>query len=114
MSPAIGNGLVLGTIRLHTRSMPATPAERIRSHLCVYSFLPPPDECRRLREAARLTQQEVADAVRVSRPTITSWEAGLRRPSVTKARRWLSALDALREAENRTTHTDTDEPKEDA
>jgi len=42
--------------------------------------LPPPEERARLRKAARLTQQQVADALQVKRETIWTWEKGRTEP----------------------------------
>ncbi|MFG1669798.1 helix-turn-helix domain-containing protein [Streptomyces sp. Y7] len=42
--------------------------------------LPPPEERRRLREAASLTQAQVAERVGVSRETVRAWESGRTTP----------------------------------
>ncbi|WAZ23615.1 helix-turn-helix domain-containing protein [Streptomyces cinnabarinus] len=42
--------------------------------------LPPPKECRRLREAQSLTQAQVAERVGVTRETVRSWETGRTTP----------------------------------
>ncbi|MCZ9345260.1 helix-turn-helix domain-containing protein, partial [Streptomyces sp. TRM76130] len=42
--------------------------------------LPPPKACRRLREAASLTQAQIAARVGVTRETVRSWETGRTTP----------------------------------
>ena len=56
-------------------------------------LLPPPQECRRLREAAGLTQDEVAAALRSSRETVNSWEAGRSRPRPPRLQAYRRLLD---------------------
>jgi len=40
-----------------------------------------PEEIRRLRRAADLTQEELADRVGVARQTVIAWEQGVHEPS---------------------------------
>lgn len=40
------------------------------------------DEIRRLRKGLKLSQAELAEALHVSQPTITSWENGIRKPDI--------------------------------
>lgn len=54
--------------------------------------LPPPDERRRLREAFQVTQQELADALTVSRRTIHAWETGNGNPTGTNRERYAEIL----------------------
>ncbi|KIF05088.1 hypothetical protein PL81_15050, partial [Streptomyces sp. RSD-27] len=42
--------------------------------------LPAPDERKRLREAAGLSQDQIAKALSVRRETVTSWETGRTAP----------------------------------
>ncbi|MGV9707450.1 helix-turn-helix transcriptional regulator [Streptomyces sp. NPDC003483] len=65
--------------------------------------LPSPDERRDLREAAGLSQQELADAVGVSRPTVGHWEAGIRTPRGAVLDRAVEAYRVLREVAEPTT-----------
>jgi transcriptional regulator with XRE-family HTH domain len=58
--------------------------------------LPEPALRRLLRERAGLSQQQVADALGVSRPAVTRWENGIREPRGTTRRlAYLSLLDRL-------------------
>jgi len=60
--------------------------------------LAPPGMRRMLREQAGLTQDELAQAIGVTRAAISRWEAGTRQPSRRVVDRYLDALDRLREA----------------
>lgn len=73
-------------------------AERIRSRLQLRRGLPPPQERRELRTATGLTQQELADAVGVTRAAISQWEKGVRTPRGALLDRYVDALNAMREA----------------
>lgn len=73
-------------------------ADYIRSRLGVRLELPQPDERRALREQAGLTQQEMADAIGVTRAAISQWEAGTRTPRGPLLDRYVEAIRALREA----------------
>jgi transcriptional regulator with XRE-family HTH domain len=50
----------------------------------------------KLREAARLSQADVARAIGVSPSTVSRWEAGERLPRGKAARRYAEFLNALR------------------
>lgn len=80
--------------------MPTTTvADQIRARLQVRQDLQSPDQRRALREAAGLTQQELADIVGVTRNTISSYELGTRTPQAGRAReRYAAALRAISEA----------------
>ncbi|WCD86388.1 hypothetical protein KPP03845_102734 [Streptomyces xanthophaeus] len=78
--------------------MTATVAERVRSRLHVRRGLPEPNERRALRAAAGLTQQELADAIGVSRQAVSYWEAGLRTPRGKFLDAYTEAIAALRDA----------------
>ncbi|MFD8948544.1 helix-turn-helix domain-containing protein [Streptomyces sp. NPDC059979] len=73
-------------------------AERIRSRLQVRRGLPPPQERRELRTSTGLTQQELADAVGVTRAAVSQWEKGVRTPRGSLLDRYIEALNAMREA----------------
>jgi len=61
--------------------------------------LPEPAELRSLREAAGLSQQQLADALGVTRAAISHWETGTRSPRRGEMRhRYMSAVRVLREA----------------
>lgn len=76
--------------------MPATPAERIRSRLRVLDGLPQPDERRRLREDAGLSQQDIADAVGSTRAAVGHWETGFRSPRGRLLANYVDVLRVLR------------------
>uniref|UniRef100_UPI00131E802A helix-turn-helix transcriptional regulator n=1 Tax=Streptomyces sp. NRRL S-1448 TaxID=1463883 RepID=UPI00131E802A len=59
--------------------------------------LPEPAERKRLREAAGLSQDQVATALSVRRETITSWEAGRTEPRQPKRAAYLRLLEGLAE-----------------
>ena len=57
--------------------------------------LPQPAIRRLLRERARLSQREVAQALGVDPPTVSRWESGSRTPSGRFLERYLELLDRL-------------------
>lgn len=63
------------------------------------SPIPPPKERRRLREAASLTQAQVATRVGVSRETVRSWETGRTTPRGRKREAYAKLLISLGEEE---------------
>lgn len=78
--------------------MQITVTDSVRSRLRVRSDLPPPKERVGLRRAAELTQQELADAIGVTRAALSLWELGRRTPRGQLLDRYVEALRALREA----------------
>jgi transcriptional regulator with XRE-family HTH domain len=78
--------------------MTATVAEKIRSRLRVRLDLQNPAQRRALREAAGLTQQELADAIGVTRNAISNYELGIRTPQGAVRDRYAEALRTLSEA----------------
>ncbi|MFH9225935.1 helix-turn-helix transcriptional regulator [Streptomyces lydicus] len=78
--------------------MTATVAEEIRSRLQVRTDLPCPEQRRALRTSAGLSQQELADAVGVTRQAVSHWESGIRTPRGAVLDRYIDAIRALREA----------------
>jgi transcriptional regulator with XRE-family HTH domain len=78
--------------------MNATPADVIRSRLKLRHDLPPPERCKELREAAGLSQQDIADAVGVTRQAVGHWETGFRRPGGPALGRYMEALRVLEDA----------------
>ncbi|KUN03945.1 hypothetical protein AQI95_21130 [Streptomyces yokosukanensis] len=77
--------------------MTATVAEKIRSRLQVRRDLPMPEERRAIREAADLSQQELADAIGVTRQAVSHWEAGIRTPRGIFLDRYIDAIRAMRD-----------------
>ena len=75
-----------------------TVAERIRSRLQVRNDLPPPSERRALRQAAGLSQKEMADAIGVTRAAVSHWESGARTPRGKFLDRYAEAVRVLRSA----------------
>lgn len=57
--------------------------------------LPPPAVCRLLREAAGLTQDDIAIAVGVNRETVARWELGTRAPEELNRKNYREVLDFL-------------------
>lgn len=72
--------------------------ERVKARIDVHAALPEPAERRALREAAGLTQQELATAIGVDRTAIAHWESGRRNPDGKRLDAYLEALRALRGA----------------
>jgi DNA-binding XRE family transcriptional regulator len=58
-------------------------------------MLPSPEECRRIRRDARISQRELANAVGVTRFAIAKYEAGQRRPRGPRLVRYFEALERL-------------------
>ncbi|MFV5998347.1 telomere-associated protein Tap [Streptomyces sp. NPDC056231] len=61
------------------------------------SPLPPPAERERLRKAHGLTQDQVAKALRVRRPTVVSWESGKTEPRPPQREAYARLLEKLAE-----------------
>ncbi|MFJ3203690.1 telomere-associated protein Tap [Streptomyces sp. NPDC086989] len=57
--------------------------------------LPHPDERKRLREAAGLSQEQIAKALSVRRETVTSWETGRTAPRAPKRAAYARLLEGL-------------------
>lgn len=76
--------------------MSDTPADVIRARLQVRRNLPQPAQCRALRVAAGLSQQDMAEAVGVTRAAVSHWENGARRPRGQVLARYTEAIGALR------------------
>ncbi|MFB7652253.1 MULTISPECIES: helix-turn-helix domain-containing protein [unclassified Streptomyces] len=62
--------------------------------------LPPPKARRRLREAASLTQAQLADRMGVTRATVRTWESGRTTPRGRKREAYAELLKALAEEES--------------
>jgi DNA-binding transcriptional regulator YiaG len=77
--------------------MTATVAEKIRFRLRVRRDLPDPAARREIREAAELSQQELADAIGVTRQAVSHWEAGIRTPKGILLDRYIEAIRAMQD-----------------
>ncbi|MFJ9536635.1 helix-turn-helix transcriptional regulator [Streptomyces sp. NPDC101225] len=78
--------------------MQSTVADKIRSRKRVRRSIPAPAERRQIREDAKLTQAEVADAVGVTPQAVALWESGRRTPRGQLFDRYAEALTAMRES----------------
>lgn len=78
--------------------MQSTVADEIRSRLGIRCNLPDPAECREAREAAGMSQQEIAQIVGVSKQAVSHWEAGIRTPRGALLYRYAEAVRALQGA----------------
>jgi DNA-binding transcriptional regulator YiaG len=59
------------------------------------SLLPSPARCRAIREKASLSQEDLARLLGVSRPALTRWESGQRKPFGDNCVRYLSVLERI-------------------
>ncbi|MEV7238646.1 helix-turn-helix domain-containing protein [Streptomyces sp. NPDC051020] len=71
--------------------------EAIDALIASASPLPPPAERERLRKAHGLTQDQVAKALRVRRPTVVSWESGKTEPRPPQREAYARLLEKLAE-----------------
>lgn len=80
--------------------MAVTIADAVRFELGIHRDLPSPAERRRLREAAGMSQQKLAEIIGVTRQAVCQYESGKRgKPRNPLVRqRYVEALRALREA----------------
>jgi DNA-binding transcriptional regulator YiaG len=60
--------------------------------------LPPPAIARAIRDAAGVSQQQVADELGINRVSLARWELGTRSPRGALRLRYIELLDALRDA----------------
>jgi DNA-binding XRE family transcriptional regulator len=82
---------------VHTDGEMNDPLDQLLAEARMRRSLPEPPLRRLLRERAGLSQQEVADAIGVSRPAVTRWENGLRLPRTVARARYAELLERLRE-----------------
>jgi DNA-binding transcriptional regulator YiaG len=73
-------------------------ALRVRARLLLHRDLPAPEERRAIRQAAGLSQGELAQAIGVTRQAISNWESGVRTPQGTFLERYVTAIRTLRES----------------
>ena len=59
--------------------------------------LPPPDERQRIREAAGASRQLVGDEVGVTAESVRNWELGRRHPTGVHLKRYIAALEIMRD-----------------
>ncbi|MDJ0465913.1 helix-turn-helix domain-containing protein [Streptomyces sp. H27-C3] len=71
--------------------------EAVDALIAGQSPLPPPAQRERLRKAHGLTQDQVAKALKVRRPTIVSWESGKTEPRPPQREAYARLLDQLAE-----------------
>jgi HTH-type transcriptional regulator/antitoxin MqsA len=74
-----------------TPSLPEELTAKIRAR----RDLPSPSSRRQIRQAAGLTQMDIARAIGVCRPVVARWESGERRPNAEHAQRYLELLDSI-------------------
>lgn len=60
--------------------------------------LPPPAVARAIRDAAGVSQRQVADELGINRVSVARWELGARTPRGELRLRYVDLLDELREA----------------
>jgi DNA-binding transcriptional regulator YiaG len=73
----------------------ALPTESTPVRLATVRRLAATGEARRIRQAANLSQSEIAAEVRVHEATVSQWESGKQRPRGDAALRYLDVLEAL-------------------
>ena len=76
----------------------ATRQEELLERVAAVAGLPRPRDRRRIREAAGVSQSDVAAALGVSTMTVNRWERGLIRPRGQKAVEYTKLLEALDDA----------------
>lgn len=57
--------------------------------------LPTPTACRAIREAARVSQADVARTLGVARETVYRWENGIREPRGSRLRDYVALLEMM-------------------
>ena len=70
----------------------------LEQHLAARVALPPPTECRLLREEAGISQVVLGSEIGVTGTCVGLWEAGLRRPRGDHVIQYARALRILRDA----------------
>ncbi|MEU0253274.1 helix-turn-helix transcriptional regulator [Streptomyces sp. NPDC006184] len=73
-------------------------ALRVTARLLLRQDLPAPEERRAIRQAAGLSQGELAEAIGVTRQAISNWESGARTPKGSHLERYVTAIRTLRSA----------------
>jgi DNA-binding transcriptional regulator YiaG len=57
--------------------------------------LPAPAVCRAIREAARVSQADVAATLGVARETVYRWESGIREPRGVRLQKYVALLEMM-------------------
>jgi DNA-binding transcriptional regulator YiaG len=70
---------------------------KLQEKLRARRALPPPEECRAIRERAGATQEDLADAIGTHRECVSRWERGVRRPRGRLLFDYLAVLNELRD-----------------
>lgn len=73
------------------------PVSALIEHVRAARRLPPPAVARAIRDAANVSQQQIADELGVNRVTIARWELGTRSPRGELRLRYIELLEQLRE-----------------
>lgn len=71
---------------------------RIRTRMLLQRDLLSPEQRRALREAAGLSQDDIAEACGATRQAVSHWENGTRTPTGEYLEKYVSVLRTLREA----------------
>jgi DNA-binding transcriptional regulator YiaG len=82
--------IVLGTMTAQTKTTTGSVEKLIDARIATRT-----GGARKLREQAGLSQEEIADAIGVTRACVSRWEAGARRPTGDAAQRYAQLLDLL-------------------
>ncbi|MFC3736487.1 helix-turn-helix domain-containing protein [Paractinoplanes deccanensis] len=69
----------------------------LRDQLRIARNLPPPEECRRIREAAGVSVEQLASSVPVQAATLRRWERRERQPQFRHRVAWSQRIAELRE-----------------
>jgi DNA-binding transcriptional regulator YiaG len=72
-----------------------TAVDALLEQAAAPDVLPAPAERKRLREAASLSQEQIAQALNVRRETVTGWESGRTEPRPRKRAAYIRLLDGL-------------------
>ncbi|MEU6324864.1 helix-turn-helix domain-containing protein [Streptomyces sp. NPDC047009] len=72
-----------------------TAVDALLEQAAAPDVLPAPAERKRLREAASLSQEQIAQALNVRRETVTGWESGRTEPRPPKRAAYIRLLDGL-------------------
>jgi DNA-binding transcriptional regulator YiaG len=74
----------------------STPIDEAVAKALARRGLPSPEERRRIRQGAGLSQGDIADALGVDWSTVSRWEAGVRDPDGANVGAYAELLDRLR------------------
>lgn len=74
------------------------PRQTLADHVRAARRLPPPAIARAIRDEAGVSQQQLADELKVNRVTVARWELGERSPRGELRLRYIAVLEELAEA----------------